>query len=342
MLRLNKIVCFISVPVYLAVIISPAQIWIAGFAALLIPAMLALHVVFLGFWLLKRKLYVFLSFLLLLLGLPFIKATFNFSTSAYDRSDSDLSVLSYNVRVFNIYHYWDTRDRTPTQQTISWIQRDDSDIKCLQEYYQETYSDDLYIAKKLEQKGKYQSFTHCTFSSVAGQEFGVAIFSRFQILDTGSLYFQTGMNNTAIYADIQINKDTARIINAHLASMSIDMNRWTFLGMFKRIKQGFQTRALQTEVLANFIAKSPYPVILCADLNDTPYSYTYNKLRQSLANAFERVGKGFGFTYNHPYLSFLRIDHQFYDKKFFPVSYKNHQVSFTDHFPLKVSYRIKD
>ena len=52
------------------------------------------------------------------------------------------------------------------------------------------------------------------------------------------------------------------------------------------------------ERIMNHITSSPYPVILGADMNDTPYSFSYNEFTKLLKNSFEEKGNGFGFTFN--------------------------------------------
>ena len=106
------------------------------------------------------------------------------------------------------------------------------------------------------------------------------------------------------------------------------------------LKKGFQKRAEQLKEVEIYIQNSPYPVILCGDLNDLPYSYTYTRLNKFLNNAFEKAGNGFGFTHNGK-LNFLRIDNQFFDSRFQIHSFETiHSIKFSDHYPIKAVYSL--
>jgi len=78
------------------------------------------------------------------------------------------------------------------------------------------------------------------------------------------------------------------------------------------LRQGFIRRARQAESLKSQIRKSPYPVIIAGDFNDTPVSYSYRKIRKGLNDSFVRSGYGAGFTYRGNYPA-NRIDYILYD-----------------------------
>ncbi|HEX8532431.1 MAG TPA: endonuclease/exonuclease/phosphatase family protein, partial [Cytophagales bacterium] len=91
-----------------------------------------------------------------------------------------------------------------------------------------------------------------------------------------------------------------------------------------------------------FVRESPHKVILCGDFNDIPYSYTYQRMRRQLRNAFEDAGSGFGFTLNDDKLFFLRIDNQFYDKALNVHDFQTHRdVTYSDHFPISATYSFR-
>ena len=82
----------------------------------------------------------------------------------------------------------------------------------------------------------------------------------------------------------------------------------------------------------------PYKIIVCGDLNDTPYSYTYEQISEILLNSFEEKGRGFGFTYNGK-LSMLRIDNIFADSELSIKSFKTlNTISYSDHYPLAAKF----
>ncbi len=85
---------------------------------------------------------------------------------------------------------------------------------------------------------------------------------------------------------------------------------------------------------------SPYPVILCGDFNDPPFSYAYNTLSKDLNDTFIDEGKGTGATYIGK-IPFFRIDFILYDK----LLCINHEVinsKWSDHYPIMARLRVEE
>ena len=148
--------------------------------------------------------------------------------------------------------------------------------------------------------------------------------------------------------------DTIRIYNIHLQSLLIkgkDIFKYAeekndILSKSKNLLHLFKTvsilRSRQLDILISHINNSPYAVVVCGDLNDTPYSYTYQTLDKILNNAFEKAGNGFGFTYNSKF-PFLRIDNQFASRCFTINSFKTHyEADYSDHFPISANYTLME
>ena len=75
-------------------------------------------------------------------------------------------------------------------------------------------------------------------------------------------------------------------------------------------------------------------MIICGDMNNSPFSYVYRNIKGSLKDSFEEAGEGFGATYKFKYYP-ARIDYIFADysmkvKKF--ESFSDFENS--DHFPI--------
>ncbi len=92
-------------------------------------------------------------------------------------------------------------------------------------------------------------------------------------------------------------------------------------------------RAEQSEMIANYIKDSPYPVVVMGDYNDTPQSYAYRKIKKGMHDAFKVAGRGFGNTYAGE-LPSLRIDYIMYSNPMVSYQFKRLKPDYSDHFPI--------
>lgn len=336
---------------YVCIHISPAQFWPAGFIALSLPIVIIIHLIFFVYWLLNARIKVVLPLAVILIGFPLFQRTLalHFDKAAIPQ-DSTFKVLSFNARMFNLYK---DKKSLRSNEVISWVAENDADIKCIQEFYNLSGSKIFGTIHKIAKKGNYEFYMEPLKKTNGSKEgfLGVTIFSRFPIVNRGAVSFEK-TSYKAIYADVLIEKDTLRIFNVHLHSMSIPADslfenenyqeiKETYLDVFYRLKRGFIKRSTQIAELEKHIKASPYKVIVCGDFNDIPYSYTYQRMRSLMNNSFEDAGRGFGFTYNGN-LFFLRIDNQFYDRRLSALDFYTHRnIPYSDHFPISAIYSLK-
>jgi endonuclease/exonuclease/phosphatase (EEP) superfamily protein YafD len=162
--------------------------------------------------------------------------------------------------------------------------------------------------------------------------------------------------NTAMYNDIIVKQDTIRIFNCHLQSIRFLKGDYDFLDSIQfsmteknktgiktisyKLREAFKLRAHQVNHISELIEKSPHPVILCGDFNDTPVSYTYKRMKGNLRDAFRESGKGIGNTYNGKVPHF-RIDYIFHSNIFTSSGYKMRHEDYSDHFPILCKISIK-
>jgi endonuclease/exonuclease/phosphatase family metal-dependent hydrolase len=291
---------------------------------------------------LKKKSFIW-PLITLLAGIFFIKISINFQfTRIKSLSNEPIDILSYNADFFHLRR--DIND--PSDELINWIVDDTSSIKCIQEYisYKNLPAGDL--SGQILADG-YHKFSYL-FEDSEDTERGLAIFSRFPIINKGSLLFNPGTKNNCIYVDLVVSKDTIRVYNLHLSSMSIpEMNNKYLLryggyikSVISKLKNGAIKHSKEINSLIEHTSICPYPYIICGDFNETPYSYNYLKLRKYYTNAFEKAGSGFGFTFNGK-VFFLRIDHQFYSKGILPIKFRvDHKIRKSGHFPTRGIYEI--
>ncbi|WP_462362011.1 exonuclease/endonuclease/phosphatase family protein [Parabacteroides johnsonii] len=64
-----------------------------------------------------------------------------------------------------------------------------------------------------------------------------------------------------------------------------------------KMKSNYLKRAEQADMICAEIERSPYPVLVCGNFNDTPTSYTYHRTRESLIDSFRDCGSGYQYTF---------------------------------------------
>jgi endonuclease/exonuclease/phosphatase family metal-dependent hydrolase len=257
-----------------------------------------------------------------------------------------ISILSYNVRLFNLYE-WNANKNARTD-IFNFLKKSGSDIICLQEYFSkddDSLSNTSELAKMLDQN--YLQIDYVKNNNKI-YNFGIATYSSYPIVNKGVIKFNNTWN-TGIYSDIKINSDTIRVYNFHLASVHLGYNDYYFIDNFEtrtdeervkgfrqiiiKLKKAFMKRAVQVDLITEYIKKSPYPVIVCGDFNDTPVSYTYHKISQPLDDAFVESGFGFGNTFTNSY-PFFRIDYILHSKTIKSKDFQLHDLDYSDHFPI--------
>jgi endonuclease/exonuclease/phosphatase family metal-dependent hydrolase len=356
----------------------PAGSWsLAPLLALTVPLWLGLVVLLALYWLRRRWRVALLPLAALLLawpqvqrGLPLhlghwwyqrVEDEWAHRPAEQGKAPATLRLLSYNVRIFNVYPQLRQLDSAAPAKAIAWLAASPADVLCLQEYYQEpagTHSNDgeLYrVSERLGPGSGRQVFVSKTLTNSIGAEFGLAIFSRLPIVGRGEISFGRLTQNHAMWVDVAGpgQGDTVRIFNTHLQSMSLDEGDIVAAGssragfkrkgrsLLGRFVRGAAARAWQADTLMAHVRRSPYPVLLAGDLNDLPYSYAYSQLANGLQNAWATVGFGPGNTYHGRLPPVLRIDQQFAGPQWQVLDCRVHsEIPYADHFPVEGLYQL--
>lgn len=75
-------------------------------------------------------------------------------------------------------------------------------------------------------------------------------------------------------------------------------------------------------------------MIICGDMNNSPFSYVYRNIKGKLKDAFEEAGGGFGATYKFKYYP-ARIDYIFTDSKMKVKQFESFSdFENSDHYPI--------
>ncbi len=305
---------------YISSYISPKYISYFSIISLVIPVLSVINFIFFVYWIIKLKKYFLISGVVLLIGW-FIYPPFLKFSEKETVLTNDIKVMSYNVRVMN-YHKW-INSNDINDKIIYFVKKNNPDILAVQEYHHSR-----------ENKFKFPYYYFVPKSKSRG--FGLAIFSKYKIINKGSLNFEESSNNS-IFIDVVKNKDTIRIYNLHLQSLKINpneknLNEEKSKKLVYLLKTGFKKQAEQTKVFLNHEQQFKGNKIICTDLNNTAFSWAYKQIVNNKKDAFIEAGFGFGKTFDH-FLP-MRIDFILTNEKANINSFKTFKIKYSDHYPI--------
>ena len=336
--------------------ISPINFWPIAFFSLSFPFLIIINLILFIFWGSQFRIQGLFSFIALLVSAPTILGYIQLSFVKPKISNQDIKVMSYNSMLFDLYNW--KKNGQSRDTILSYLAEENPDILCLQEFYTSEEKGDFNnidtLTSLLSAKNKHIEYT-TTLRKL--DHWGIATFTKFPIIKQGKIDFNTRANNICIYTDVIIKKDTVRIYNMHLQSISFTKDDYRFIeelnddttdtqneierskNILRRLKRAFVKRATQAEIIAEHINICPYPIILCGDFNDTPASYTYNTIKGKLKDSFMEKGMGFESTYAGKFPRF-RIDYIFNSKTLKCKDYKRASETLTDHYPIIAYFEL--
>ena len=326
----NSVVATMLLLSYVLPFVAPKTFSILSVLSLAVPILIILNILFVIYWLLKVKKQLFLSLVVLLIGYNYVGSLYKFSSSKDVADDNNMSIMNYNVRLFNLYEW--IPEKNVETSIVDLIKTEQPDVLSLQEYHPHkniNLSHFKYKFEKLEgNKTKY----------------GQAIFSKYPIINSGSIEFPDTANN-AIYADIVKNIDTIRIYNIHLQSSHINTNveklkKEDSERLLKRLQSTFEIQQNQAELFVKHKVTSPYKTIVTGDFNNTAYSYVYRQIKGDLQDTFEEAGNGFGRTFDFKFFP-TRIDFILADKSSEVNAFKCYDNKYSDHYPILAKVSLK-
>jgi endonuclease/exonuclease/phosphatase family metal-dependent hydrolase len=331
MYGLNIILIIVTFIAYVLPFLAPKAFSFLSVLTLILPLFLILNGLFFLFWVLQLKRQLVFSGIILLLGITFINKFYKFSSTDLLKEEKDFTVMSYNVRLFNLFEW--IKDENVGNDILSFVNDKNPDILCIQEY-SENANIDIRVYK-------YKA----VFIEGDKIKTGQAIFSKFPIFNQGNLHLLQDGNNI-VFADIKKGKDTLRVYNMHLQSIKISpdvdeisnnvdaIDKKKSQMVISRIRNAFKRQEFQTDIFVKHKKECNYPLIICGDMNNSAFSYVYRNIKGNLNDCFEEAGHGFGQTYKFKYYP-ARIDYIFADKKMKVKSFKNFsKFEKSDHFPI--------
>lgn len=333
--------------------VSPVSSVIPVFFGLTFPFWAILNILFVLFWIFRKKFgFAVISFALLILSWPYIQETFQFRTQKDTPAADGIRVLSYNAHLFDVYGHRANNENKTHRKIYRFLEQQDNDILCFQEFYAEE-AGEMAVIDSLLAILPAQNYHIDFFQTLRKHHhWGIATFTKYPVVNRQRFQFRNSTGNYCIYTDILYQGDTLRIFNAHLESWHFEQNDYEFIkhpdkvkdtslslnlkNIYWKIETAYLKRSVQIEQLNELIEKSPYPVIVAGDFNDPPVSYTYHKMTEQLNDSFLGNGSGFGKTYRSG-LPYFRIDYIFYDDHFNATWFKTYPVPFSDHYPVSAT-----
>ena len=327
----NIVLTVLTFLAYVLPFLAPKLFPILSVLTLILPLFLILNGLFFLYWLIQFKKQIFLSGLVLLMGITFINKFYKFSAINMQSEEKDFVVMSYNVRLFNLFNWLPNTDVVTYIRTF--INDKNPDIVCIQEYS---------LGAQIDLKVYPHRYVHMQGNQIKS---GQAIFSKFPIIEEGNLTFPNS-NNSVIFADIKKGKDIIRVYNMQLESIKISpdvneisenidvINQQKSEMVFNRISSAFKKQQQQAEIIMNHKKDCKYPIIICGDMNNSAYSFVYRNIKGDLNDTFEEAGSGFGNTYHFRYYP-ARIDYIFADPSMKVKSFESFpDFVNSDHFPI--------
>ncbi|MBK0370833.1 endonuclease/exonuclease/phosphatase family protein [Flavobacterium agrisoli] len=331
MFFLNIVLTVLTFTAYILPFLAPRVFPLLSVFTLFMPLFFVLNGLFFIYWGLQLKKRMILSGLVLLMGITFINKFYKFSAPEFHPDDKDFTVMSYNVRLLNVFK-WVPRDDIP-ENILNFINEKNPDILCIQEYSNSGNIDlKVYPHRYILMEGNKIKT-------------GQAIFSKYPILYQGNIAFPNS-NNNVIYADIKRGKEIIRVYNMHLQSIKIspDVNEISenidvidqkkSNKLLSRIGKAFMQQQQQAEIFKEHKKECKYKTIICGDMNNSPFSYVYRNIKGGLKDSFEEAGIGFGATYKFRYYP-ARIDYIFVDNSMKVKQFESFSdFENSDHFPI--------
>lgn len=335
---------------YLAPVVEPQVFWPIAFMGIAYPLFLAINILFVFFWLFRKPSMALISLIAIVVGWSAIDKNFGFNIPEKDLvkgvDTAAIRVMSYNIQMFNNPSKGNVDNRKEILRVIKEVS---PDVICIQEYYTRSKGENdmgKHFSKELGLKFSF-------FTPVAKNDYdayGIAIFSKYPIEGSGALDININEKivNRVVYSDIKKAGKIFRVYNVHLQSVGFQQEDYDFIKqdaaagnmdvqstkrIGRRLKAAYLKRNVQVDSLYAHIQVAKIPFIVAGDFNDTPLSYSVNRVSSEMKNAFVEKGSGWGVTYNGAFPNF-QIDYILASKQFQIQNFQIVREKFSDHYPI--------
>jgi endonuclease/exonuclease/phosphatase family metal-dependent hydrolase len=333
---------------YLAPFVNPANFWPVAFFSMAYIPILFINLVFLVGWLFRYQWMALISGICILLGIGFIPRAIGFHTDDFPlqkASSTNIRMMTYNVYDF-LNQEEDNHDNT-NRQIYQILREQQPDIVNMQEYFVHN-SDRGATADSIKKVLHTPYYWFRVLKITPYDSTGLAIFSKYPIINRDTIPLIKGIATEGIYVDIKVGNKMLRDYCFHLQSTQFDRGENDYLeklshdgkpnlhqsrNIGSKLKWAFIKRGQQVIGLKQQLAQCPYPYIIGGDFNDTPLSFVVNYMDDGLTDAFREKGSGLGITFYGQFPGF-QIDHIMVSKQFNVLNYHIIKQQLSDHYPV--------
>lgn len=342
---------------YLSSITHPEKLKYIALFSLTLPFALAANFVFVCIWLFsKKKLRSLLSAIALALCWKMIPAVFGlhyFSNNDWSHAPGTFKLMTWNVHAMGTFN--SPHEKEYAKGVMQFVKDENPDIVCMPEFAINATESRKAFFNRIIREGHYADYRF-NMDNGYGPDIaiGTAIFSRYPIVRYTP--HELSPYIFLLECDINIEGNLVKFGIVHLITFGLtdadkavieevkqDQNKESISrsrSFIWKFNNAYVRRAAEAEKIRAIMSNSPYPVIICGDFNDLPYSYTYRTVRGALNDAFVEKGRGFGRSYNQ-IVPTLRIDHIFYTPGAFNIrAFKTPYSALSDHSPIIANFEI--
>jgi endonuclease/exonuclease/phosphatase family metal-dependent hydrolase len=334
--------------------LNPGRYWLAGFSGFFFPLLFIICSLLIPvLWWCKMKKQLLLCGIAVLCSISAARATWGihiFRDNKFVTSplQNKFTLMTYNTSNMGLVAY--KTDERKAAAIYDIIRTASPDILCMQEFYSNDNPEKERHIDSIMRTGQYTyHYFTCDKTHWNTWYYGIALFSRYRVLSAAAIPCGgsiAGSGSSFLQADLLIKGDTIRVFSVQLTSYMFNGGDYDHMkapagaGLVYKMRSTFPKRSAQALQLAELLAQSPYPAIVCGDFNDTPVSFTYNTVSRNMQDAFLETGNGLGRT-----LSFLsptlRIDYLLAQPSFNIHTGAVFRIQPSEHFPVMACLSLK-